>query len=65
MNNSEHPKMIFRVPPDVKAWLAARAASNRRSMTGEVLRLFEVAMKAEPKGVVRRVKSTPSQPKQR
>ncbi|WP_370638336.1 Arc family DNA-binding protein [Aurantimonas sp. VKM B-3413] len=47
MTASEHPKMIFRVPPEVKAWLAAKAASNHGSMNAEILQILAAARQAE------------------
>ncbi|WP_442880706.1 FitA-like ribbon-helix-helix domain-containing protein [Aurantimonas sp. C2-5-R2] len=39
--------MIFRVPPEVKAWLAARAAANHGSMNAEILQILKAAKQAE------------------
>lgn len=41
------PKMIFRIPADMKAWLKDRATTNRRTMNGEILTILAKAMKAE------------------
>jgi hypothetical protein len=43
MTKAEHPKLIIRMPPDVKAWLAARAEANERTLNGEVLAILKDA----------------------
>ena len=40
----------IRLPVDVKAWLAGRAAENSRSMNGEILALLKATKQAERKG---------------
>lgn len=40
----------IRLPLDLKAWLAARATENSRSMNGEILALLKATKQAEPNG---------------
>mgnify|MGYP001218797165 CR=1 FL=1 len=47
MNVSKQPKTIFRTPPDLKAWLAARAERNGRSMTSELVQILRAARQAD------------------
>jgi hypothetical protein len=41
------PGLMLRMPPDIKAWLAARAEKNSRSQNGEILHLLKQVMAAE------------------
>jgi hypothetical protein len=53
---SETSSLLVRMPPATKAWLAAQAAFNGRSMTNEINALIKEAMKERPIfAVVRRV----------
>jgi hypothetical protein len=56
MTKAERPKMIFRIPPDLKQRLADRASENRRSLNGELLTIIEAVLKVEPR-------ATPAKPK--
>lgn len=47
MNPSEHPKMIFRTPPDLREWLVARAERNGWSMTSEFIQILRAAKQAD------------------
>jgi hypothetical protein len=47
MNVSKQPKTIFRTPPDLKTWLVARAKSNGRSMTSELVQILRSAQQAD------------------
>ncbi|MGF7007201.1 Arc family DNA-binding protein [Aminobacter sp. BE322] len=47
MNVSNQPKTIFRTPPDLKAWLIARAKSNGRSMTSELVQILRATKRAD------------------
>lgn len=47
MNASEHPKMIFRTPPDLRKWLSARAERNGWSMTSEFIQILRQAKLAD------------------
>lgn len=40
-------QMLVRLPTDLKAWLAARAADNLRSMNAEIVHMLQTAMKTE------------------
>ncbi len=40
MSNAQKP-FGLRMPPDLKNWLAARAANNERSMNGEVNKILK------------------------
>lgn len=44
---TDDPKMLFRIPAEVKAWLKSRADANRRTMNGEILTILEQAMQAQ------------------
>lgn len=48
MTKSEHPKLIIRMKPDVKSWLAAQSEITGRSMTDEINALVKKAMKERP-----------------
>lgn len=41
----QDPQLILRVPADLRDRLRARAAANRRSMTGEMIVLLESFLK--------------------
>ncbi|MEX0404063.1 hypothetical protein ABGN05_00125 [Aquibium sp. LZ166] len=41
--------ILFRVPADLKVWLEGRAASNHRTLTGELVQLLEAARDADQK----------------
>lgn len=47
MNPSEHSKMIFRTPPDLREWLIARAERNGWSMTSEFIQILRAAKQAD------------------
>lgn len=47
MNASEHPKMIFRTPPDLREWLIDRAERNGWSMTSEFIQILRTAKQAD------------------
>lgn len=50
--------MYIRLPADLMSWLKARAALNRRSMTGEISMILEDQRKQDQK------KSTDVEPRQ-
>ncbi len=54
---SETSSLLVRMPPATKAWLAARAASSRRSMNAEIVTILVEVAKLEPANVVRRIKT--------
>lgn len=43
----DDPKLLIRLPADLKTWLAVTAAANHRSMSKEVEFRLETAMRAE------------------
>ena len=45
---TEQAAMILRTTPDVKAYVAARAAAHGRSMNAEITRILKTMMQAEP-----------------
>jgi hypothetical protein len=47
MNPSEHTKMIFRTPPDLREWLIARAERNGWSMTSEFIQILRATKQAD------------------
>ena len=49
MPSRELPKVIFRVPPELKTWLAERAKANHRSANSELVAILERAMADDPK----------------
>ncbi len=53
----------LRMPPDVKDWLAARAASSRRSMNAEIVTILVEVAKLEPANIVCRIKTNDREPK--
>lgn len=42
----------YRLPPDLAAWLKARAEENSRSMNGEIVALLKTLRKQEEQGYV-------------
>ena len=44
MRNPTMPKLLVRVPTDVKAWLASEAVRNASSQTSEVVRAIRERM---------------------
>lgn len=46
-SNVSASPLLVRIPVTLKERLAERAATNHRSMTGEILQLLEAAIKAE------------------
>lgn len=44
MNSREMPKIIVRLPADVKAWLAMQSAENASSQSSEVVRALRERM---------------------
>lgn len=45
------PQFNFRIPPEVKDWLEKQAATNNRSVSGELLTILQRAMRTEqPQG---------------
>ncbi|WP_439395195.1 hypothetical protein ACRQ5Q_39470 [Bradyrhizobium sp. PMVTL-01] len=38
------PKIIIRVPPDVKAWIAAQTSENASSQSSEIVRALRERM---------------------
>lgn len=46
---TEKTQINIRVPIDVKAWLAARAAANTRTVCGEILAILKDAKGGETK----------------
>ena len=44
MRNPAMPKILVRVPEDVKAWLASEAVRNASSQTSEVVRAIRERM---------------------
>lgn len=46
------PPLYLRLPADLQAWVRARAAENRRSLTGEVTVLLEKIRQQEPATVI-------------
>jgi hypothetical protein len=46
---TDKTQINIRVPVDVKAWLAARAEANSRTVNGEILAILRDAKDAEPK----------------
>ncbi|GLS99496.1 hypothetical protein GCM10007897_08760 [Sphingobium jiangsuense] len=47
MPSRELPKVIFRVPPELKAWLTDRAKTNHRSANSELVAILERAMASD------------------
>lgn len=47
MNETDISKMIFRVPMDLREWLIAKAKSERRNMTSQLLHILERAKEAD------------------
>lgn len=47
-----HPTSL-RLPTDLKAKLKGRAATNRRSLTGEIIATLEKAMAVDPQEAAR------------
>ncbi len=45
---ADDPKMIFRVPAEMRAWLKSRATANERTANGELLMILKTAMQADP-----------------
>lgn len=41
--------LSIRIPVDVKAWLAARAEANSRTLNGEILAILKDAKGSEPR----------------
>jgi hypothetical protein len=53
----------LRLPPEVKNWLAARAAGNERSMNAEIISILKALMNAEgPSGIRVLGGGTPNEP---
>ena len=46
----DEPKMMVRLPVELKAWLASTAVMNRRSQNAEVVYRLEAARAADGKG---------------
>lgn len=42
------PSLNVRMPPEMRAWLEARAADNERTLNKEVVLLLKKAMQADP-----------------
>lgn len=57
MNHGQHgwPKLMLRLPPDAKQWIAAQAAKHGTSQNSEILRAVRERMdrlkEAAPEGV--------------
>jgi plasmid stability protein len=49
MPSRELPKVIFRVPVELKTWLRERAAANHRSANGELIAILQSAMATDAK----------------
>lgn len=47
MANTDSPKMIFRVPIELRTWLKATAEAERRTMTAQLLHILEEAKSAK------------------
>jgi hypothetical protein len=46
----DDPRVLVRLPVDLKAWLASTAVMNRRSQTAEIVFRLEAARAAEQAG---------------
>jgi hypothetical protein len=44
MDGRQFPKLVVRLPPDVKSWVAIQAALNESSQTSEVVRAIRERM---------------------
>jgi CRISPR/Cas system-associated protein Csm6 len=44
MDSRKLPKIVVRLPPDVKAWLAEQALKNASSQTSEIVRAVREKM---------------------
>jgi Arc-like DNA binding domain len=44
MNSREKPKIMIRVPKELKAWLSEQAAHNASSQTSEIVRAVRERM---------------------
>ena len=52
MYESVTPKLLIRIPADVRQWLEREAARNLSSMTSEVVRALRCRMENEPQRAV-------------